>query len=96
MKKIFAALLLSSMILVCANSQVLKQQSFENIVWTGLGLPSAEHGSDNRPSFRWAGIIDTVQARVDIWKFTMDGMLSWGALMNWDGRAGGVEESCFI
>ncbi|MDE7291442.1 MAG: hypothetical protein K2N58_05290 [Treponemataceae bacterium] len=85
MKRIFVALLLSSMILVCANSQVLKQQSFENIVWTGLGLPSAEHGSDNRPSFRWAGIIDTVQARVDIWKFTMDGMLSWGALMNWDG-----------
>lgn len=84
MKKIFVTLLLSSMVLVCANSQVLKQQSFENTVWTGLGLPYAEHGSDSRPSFRWAGIIDTVQARVDILKFTMDGMLSWGALMNWD------------
>lgn len=84
MKRKIAALFFSTIILVCVNSQVLDQQSFKNTVWTGLGLPPGEQGDDNRPSFRWAGIIDTVQARVDIWKFTMDGMLSWGALMNWN------------
>ncbi len=64
-------------------SQVLQQPGVQNYLWTGMGVPAGTPNSSERAGFRWYGFIDTVQVRADIYKFTLDGMLSWGALTEW-------------
>ena len=49
-----------------------------------MGVPTGTPNSSERDSFRWYGFIDTIQVRADISKFTIDGMLAWGALTSWD------------
>lgn len=61
-------------------AQVLPSASIKNTVWTGFGqqyplLASGVH---------YYGVYDTLQARVDIAQFTIEGMLNWAAETNWN------------
>lgn len=86
MKKILLAAMAAFVLVTTASAQVLNKQGVQNTLWTGVGLPPATPGDDDRPGYRWLGLIDTVQARLDYNKFTMDGMLAWGALTSWRGH----------
>jgi hypothetical protein len=67
-------------------AQKLGSQSVQNTLWSGFGLPDVDDdGNAKDDNFTFAGITDTVQARVDVSKFTMDGMLSWSAFPNLSG-----------
>ncbi len=88
MKKIVVAFVAAALLVSTASAQVLKKQGVQNTLWTGAGLPSGEPGDDDRAKFRWTGVIDTIQARLDYKVFTIDGMLAWGALTNWNGVDG--------
>lgn len=76
-----AALLTASL-----SAQALPKAGVENTLWTGFGLPTGTKDSDDRAPFRFHGFIGTLQVRVDISNFTIDGMLAWGALTTWTGR----------
>ncbi|MBO4546662.1 MAG: hypothetical protein J5700_03695, partial [Treponema sp.] len=77
---LFAVLALAALPLAAQN---LGRQSVQNTLWSGFGLPDVkDDGSATDDNFTFAGITDTVQARVDVGKFTMDGMLSWSAFPN--------------
>ncbi|MDE5899487.1 MAG: hypothetical protein K2H09_09550 [Treponemataceae bacterium] len=54
-----------------AFSQVMPYAGVENNVWTGFGKPLSG-------GTRWYGIIDCLQARVDVFQFTIEGMVNWG------------------
>ena len=84
MKKTAIALLFTFIIASAGFTQVLKTKGVENTLWTGMGVPTGTPNSSERDSFRWYGFIDTIQVRADISKFTIDGMLAWGALTSWD------------
>lgn len=77
MKKILAALASSVLILASATSQVLDKEQMKNTAWAGLGSPI-----DGDPVFY--GFTDTFQARFDRGKFTIEGMLNWSFLANYD------------
>lgn len=86
MKKIIAIagalLVLSS----AAFTQVLSKNGVQNTLSTTVGLPYGEAGSAHRAGVRFYGFVETLQARVDISKFTLEGMLNWGALTSWNGN----------
>ena len=77
MKKILAALASSVLILASATSQVLDKEQMKNTAWAGLGSPI-----DGDPVFY--GFTDTFQARFDRGQFTIEGMLNWSFLANYD------------
>ena len=77
MKKILAALASSVLILASATSQVLDKEQMKNTAWAGVGSPL-----NGDPVFY--GFTDTFQARFDRGKFTIEGMLNWGFLANYD------------
>lgn len=73
-------LLMSVSALVFAASlsfgQVMQEAGVENNLFTGFGSPL--YGDP-----LYYGFIDTLQARVDVNQFTIEGMLNWGALAEW-------------
>lgn len=77
MKKIIASLSLSLLVLAGVSSQVLDKEQMKNTAWAGLGSPI-----DGDPVFY--GFTDTFQARFDRGKFTIEGMLNWSFLANYD------------
>ncbi|MGN0739499.1 MAG: hypothetical protein ACI4LX_04940 [Treponema sp.] len=83
MKKKLMALLFAAVLGSMSFAQVLEKSGVQNNLWTGMGLPTGTPNSAERSGFRWFGLIDTIQARVDVYKFTIDGMLAWGALTEW-------------
>lgn len=83
MKKRLLALIFTAVCGFAGFAQVLDKPGVQNYLWTGMGLPTGTPNSSERNGFRWYGFIDTIQARVDISMFTIDGMLSWGALTEW-------------
>lgn len=83
MKKKLMALLFAAVLGSMSFAQVLEKTGVQNNLWTGMGLPTGTPNSAERAGFRWYGLIDTIQARVDVYQFTIDGMLAWGALTNW-------------
>lgn len=83
MKKKLMALLFAAVLGSMSFAQVLEKTGVQNYLWTGMGLPTGTPNSAERAGFRWYGLIDTIQARVDVYQFTIDGMLAWGALTNW-------------
>ena len=83
MKKKLMALLFAAVLGSMSFAQVLEKTGVQNYLWTGMGLPTGTPNSAERAGFRWYGLIDTIQARVDVYKFTIDGMLAWGALTEW-------------
>ena len=77
MKKIltvFSALVLGTAAL---SAQVLDKAQIKNTTWTGFGAPI-----DGNAMFY--GFTDTLQCRFDKKKFTVEGMLNWGFLANYD------------
>jgi len=90
MKKILsvvaAVLLLSSALF----SQVLDSSGVKNTLSTSFGLPYDRVGNSDRDDVRLYGLLETLQVRFDIDKFTAEGMLNWGALSYWkaDGSFG--------
>ena len=86
MKKLltlFAALSVSALL----SAQVLDKQQMKNTAWTGLGAPM-----DGDISYY--GFTDTFQARFDISNFTIEGMLNWSFLANYDDE-GNVDNFVF-
>ena len=82
MKKlvVFAAIAFLSLSAVFA--QVLPKSGVKNTLSTAFGLPYGESGDSNRDDVRLYGFFDTLQARVDISQFTMEGMLNWNIINN--------------
>ena len=88
MKKLLAlvtGLLLSSSLLF---AQVLSSSGVKNTLSTSFGLPYANVDASGR-DVRFYGLLETLQIRYDVGKFTAEGMLNWGALANWNVDDGG-------
>ncbi|MBD5443278.1 MAG: hypothetical protein HDR34_07780 [Treponema sp.] len=86
MKKFLIVIALGAILLNFVGAQILKGQSVQNTLYTGLGLPYENDGDDGHDKFNWVGIIDTIQVRLDWQWFTIDGGLSWGLPeMDWHG-----------
>ena len=77
MKKMLLSVVASLFLLGTASAQVLPSTGVQNNLWTAFGT-----GIDG--STRFYGFVDTLQARVDIAQFSIEGMLNWGALSYWD------------
>ncbi|MCR5188887.1 MAG: hypothetical protein K6C97_08125 [Treponema sp.] len=80
MKKILgmlAGLLLCS---AATFAQVLPANGIQNTLSFSFGVPLDNVNNSDRESLRFYGLLDTLQARFDISKFTIEGMLNWGAL----------------
>ena len=90
MKKIIAVA--AGMIVLCsaAFSQVLTSSGVKNTLSTSFGLPYDRVDNSNRQDVHLYGLLETLQVRFDVDKFTVEGMLNWGALTYWkaDGSFG--------
>ena len=86
MKKILAFVFGLCLLGSLSFAQVLKSNGVKNTLSTTLGQPYGEVGDSDRFGLRYYGFVETLQARIDISKFTVEGMLNWGALTNWDTR----------
>lgn len=84
MKKIFA--LAAALLLISSSvfTQVLETGGVKNTLSTSFGLPYDRIDNSDRAGVRLYGLLETLQVRVDIGKFTAEGMLNWGALTWWD------------
>ena len=80
MKKIISILSVLLFTGSLLTAQVLSKQGVSNTLSVSMGEPYDSTDNANRDKFYFYGFIDTLQARVDIQKFTLEGMLSWGAL----------------
>ena len=77
MKKLLAlvtGLLLSSSLLF---AQVLSSSGVKNTLSTSFGLPYEKVDNSGR-NVRFYGLLETLQIRYDVGKFTAEGMLNWG------------------
>ena len=77
MKKILVAATAALFALTTASAQVMQNPGVENTVFSGFGSPLI-----GDPVYY--GLLDTIQARIDVGKFTVEGMLNWGLLANTD------------
>ena len=75
MKKILLGISCAFLLGFSASAQVMSHSGIKNTVWTGFGNPF--YGD-----FVYHGVIDTIQARVDVGQFTLEGMINWGAIAN--------------
>lgn len=76
MKKTLLTFVASLFLLGTASSQVLPSAGVQNNLWSTFG-----GGIDGTTRFH--GFIDTLQARVNVAQFSIEGMLNWGALTSW-------------
>lgn len=76
MKKLFSVVLAAVLACGSVTAQVLPASGVENTVWTGFGDPLEGDSV-------FYGVLDVIQARYDVGKFTIEGMLNWGALAEW-------------
>lgn len=79
MKKLVLGLVMALSVMALS-AQVMGSNGVKNTVWSGFGTPDSENQDVN-----WYGITDTLQARVDIAQFTMEGMINWGLFTSFDG-----------
>lgn len=77
MKKILTAIVASAILGFGASAQVLDKEQMKNTAWAGIGAPL---GGD--PMIY--GFTDTFQTRFDRGKFTVEAMLNWSFLANYD------------
>ena len=89
MKKIISLLCGIVVLALSVSAQVLPKSGVQNTMWTGFGqqYPTIQNPVD--PSYkssgvRYYGLYNTLQARVDLAQFTIEGMLNWAAETNWD------------
>lgn len=74
MKKIILGAVMA-LSMFAATAQVMGSNGVKNTLWSGFGCPDS---TDNNRGVDWYGLIDTLQARVDIGQFSMEGMINWG------------------
>lgn len=77
MKKLLAAGIVLAFSLFCVSAQVLDKSQTKNTSWAGFGSPV-----DGSPSFY--GFTNTFQTRYDMGQFTLEAMLNWSLLANYD------------
>ncbi len=84
MKKIIV--IAATFLLLCTTSfsQVLSSSGVKNTLSTSFGMPYDAADNSDRAGVRLYGLLETLQVRYDISRFTMEGMLNWGALTWWD------------
>lgn len=87
MKKSLVVFAAAALLAAGANAQVLQKEQMKNTVWTGIGSPLDT-------GFMIHGFTDTFQVRFDRGKFTIDAMLNWGLLANYD-NGGDVDRFVF-
>lgn len=80
MKKIFGVIAGLLLCTAVSFAQVLPANGVQNTLSASFGLPLGVANDPDREQLRFYGFIDTLQARFDISKFTVEGMLNWGAL----------------
>ena len=76
MKKVLAGVSAFIFAVSLSFGQVMQEAGFENNVFTGFGTPLCGNSA-------YYGFVDTIQARLDVNQFTLEGMLNWGALAEW-------------
>ncbi|MDY5916946.1 MAG: hypothetical protein SPJ55_00845 [Treponema sp.] len=89
MKKIVSLLCGIVVLSLSVSAQVLPKSGVQNTMWTGFGqqYPTViQNPVDPYKSsgVRYYGLYNTLQARVDLAQFTIEGMLNWAAETNWD------------
>lgn len=72
MKKLLIASVAALFAAGVASAQVMKNPGVENTLYSGFGSPLV-----GDPVYY--GFLDTLQARIDIGQFTLEGMLNWGS-----------------
>lgn len=77
MKKLLIASVAALFAAGVASAQVMKNPGVENTLYSGFGSPLV--GDPVYYDF-----LDTLQARIDVGQFTLEGMLNWGAMANVD------------
>ena len=87
MKKLLSVATASLAFVFAANAQVLPKEQMKNTAWTGFGAPI-------NGDLTYYGFTDTFQARFDRGKFTVEGMLNWSFLANYDNE-GNVDNFVF-
>lgn len=87
MKKLFFLAVASLAFLFSATAQVLPKEQMKNTAWSGFGAPI-------NGDVMFYGFTDTFQARFDRGKFTVEGMLNWSFLANYDNE-GNVDNFVF-
>lgn len=95
MKKIISLLGVFSLLAAFSFSQVLQSNGVKNTLSTSFGQPYGQVGDSDRFGVRYYGFVETLQARIDISKFTVEGMLNWGALTDWDTSSGAFNSLYF-
>ena len=80
MKKIISLLCGIVVLALSVSAQVLPKSGVQNTMWTGFGQQYPTESS----GVRYYGLYNTLQARVDLAQFTIEGMLNWAAETNWD------------
>ena len=88
MKKLLIGAAFTALAAFAVSAQVMPASGVENTLWTGLGSPFSGDA-------KYFGFVDTLQARVDVGKFTVEGMLNWGALSYWDYEDDGFDKLVF-
>lgn len=76
-KTLLCALSAAAFCASVATAQVMSEPGVENTLYTGFGSPLV-----GDPVYY--GVLDAIQARVDVGKFTLEGMLNWGLIANMD------------
>lgn len=88
MKKIIAVLAFFLIVCTSAFAQMLSEKGVKNTLSTSFGLPYDRADNSDRTGVRLYGLLETLQVRLDVSKFTAEGMLNWGALTWWDAKGG--------
>ena len=88
MKRIVSLLCGLTVLTLSSFAQVFPKAGVQNTMWTGFGqqYPTIQNPVDPYKSsgVRYYGLYNTLQARVDLAQFTIEGMLNWAAETNWD------------
>ena len=89
MKKIISLLCGIAFLTFSVFAQVLPKAGVQNTLWTGFGqqYPTVVLNPVDpykNTGIRYYGFYNTLQARVDLAQFTIEGMLNWAAETNWD------------
>lgn len=87
MKKIIFSLIAAFVLISGTNAQVLEKEQMKNTAWSGFGAPL-------NGDIMFYGFTDTFQARFDRGKFTVEGMLNWSFLANYNNN-GDVDNFVF-
>lgn len=79
MKKIILGAVMA-LSMFAATAQVMGSNGVKNTLWSGFGSPDSTNENVN-----WYGLFDTLQARVDVGQFSIEGMINTGLFTNLEG-----------